>query len=222
MNCLNSTCLSKFDPGVFFLKAKDEISGIVCLHVDDFFWTGNQHFEELVSNSIKTVFSVGDESSMPLRYLGLQNDRRQDGFIIDQNDYHEKLSEILIKRREDDKVYDKNEPTTTGQKFAMRSLLGKLLWLSVQTRPEIGSELSRLSMRISTSNVGDIACLNKIARSVKIEPSELKVANIGCQDAWKLVVFTDASLANNSDCSTQSGYLVFLMNSDNGKFSLLA
>ena len=127
-----------------------------------------------------------------------------------------------MKRREDDKVYDKNEPTTTGQKFAMRSLLGNLFCLFVQTRPEIGSELSRLSMRISTSNVGDIACLNKIARSVKTEPSELKVANIGCQDAWKLVVFTDASLANNSDCSSQSGYLVFLMNSDNGKFSLLA
>ena len=29
--------VSKFDPGVFFLKAKDEISGIICLHVDDFF-----------------------------------------------------------------------------------------------------------------------------------------------------------------------------------------
>ena len=144
-------------------------------------------------------------------------DYRKNCFILSQNDYHDKLAEIAIVREN----CEKDDKTTPSEKMAMRRLLGKLLWLSVQSRPEIAFELSRLSSRIRISDVSDILALNKLCRYVKSDFSALAIPNIGNPKEWKLAVFSDSSLSNNSDCSTQTGFLVYILNMRSGKSSLI-
>ena len=52
-------------------------------------------------------------------------------------------------------------------------------------------------------------------------PSSLKIPNLGAVKEWQLLVFTDASLANNKDCTTQAGYLVCLVKKLSGLFALI-
>ena len=210
--------VSLFDPAVFYWHDNEEPMGFVCLHVDDFWWTGNENFRRTVISGFEKVFTVGSVSSVPRNYLGLCIDSAMSGYSVSQQAFHETLCEMPLTHSKDEKT----RPTTPEEKKELRGIIGKLLWLSVQTRPEISCSLSQLSSNLKESNVSDILAANKLIRYVRSEEVTLKFPELGLINDCRFVVFTDASLANNKDGSTQAGYLVFLTNIKTGDCSLIS
>ena len=48
--------VSMYDEAVFFLHDSDNLGGMLCCHVDDFFWGGNKSFIKKVIKPLKDKF----------------------------------------------------------------------------------------------------------------------------------------------------------------------
>ena len=86
-----------------------------------------------------------------MNYLGLCIDSAMSGYSVSQQAFHETLCEMPLTHSKDEKT----RPTTPEEKKELRGIIGKLLWLSVQTLPEISCSLSQLSSNLKESNVSD-------------------------------------------------------------------
>ena len=63
---------SKFDNAVFYQREGTKLLGIICSHVDDFFYNGNQSFHDQVINHIRSTFSFSQECFDQMLYLGIE------------------------------------------------------------------------------------------------------------------------------------------------------
>ena len=93
-----------------------------------------------------------------------------------------------------------------------RSLLGKLQWLQLQSRPDLSYKVNRAAQRCSASTVADARALNPI--SLKAQRSSETtfrypsgVINVS---SAQLVTHGDASFANMEGSKSQCGVIVFL------------
>ena len=96
---------------------------VICCHVDDFLWAGEERFEQRVIDSFRRDFQVGTEKNGPfiiwvLKFVKNKTELSQRSFI-------EKLEQL--------------RQTDTSAKSA-RSTLGKLQWLATQSRPDLITE----------------------------------------------------------------------------------
>ena len=104
--------VSKFDPGVFYVKVNHETICLLCVHVDDVWWTGTQSFQNMVLIPLRQVFSVGREAGLPMKYLGFDIDSFQGGFIIKQREFQENLFEVTVPKSRQ----NKDDATTPEEK----------------------------------------------------------------------------------------------------------
>ena len=141
-------------------------------------------------------------------FLGLRINCENGVFSVDQRCYADKIQEVLF----DCKQYRKDALVNETTVRASRALLGKLLWLSGQTMPQIAFSTANFLTRMKTFSCVDVAELNKLARKVDSQKNRgiLKYPNLGNSCSWRLVLFTDASFANCDDSGTQGGYFIFL------------
>ena len=109
--------------------------------------------------------------------------------------------------------YNKCTPTSHEQKLQIRKILGKLQWLAVQVVPQLSFFVASVIAKIETSTVGDNLAINKTIRRIQTsEIPEMYISNMGADVShWKVVSFSDASLANCPDGATQGGHLLFLV-----------
>ena len=63
--------MSKLDPAFFYLNADDELLEIVCIHVDDIFWSGIEKFTSKLVESFKESFSIWAYNTDTFKYIGL-------------------------------------------------------------------------------------------------------------------------------------------------------
>ena len=216
---LKSGCVQSTDDGcIFTYKESGICTGIILVHVDDFWWSGNDNFHQAVVVSLKHVFLIKSEYSLPLRYLGLNIDKSSNGVChINQNDCLESLSEIHQNGHSTDELLSEREVRD------VRGALGKLLWLAVQSMPAIGFEISWYSSNLRNLCKKDTSALNMLIRSVKSQLAPiLAVPNVGTPSEWRLVAFCDSSLNNYDNGSTHAGYLVFLCNKTTKQSCLLS
>ena len=64
---------SRLDPTIF--RWKDErggIIGVMCSHVDDFFYEGNEEFTRRVIEKLKEKLEVGCEEKVNFKYIGIR------------------------------------------------------------------------------------------------------------------------------------------------------
>lgn len=61
------------DEAVFIWKPNYEVEGIVCIHVDDFIWTGTDEFEGNVISRLMKIFKISRHEEGSFKYLGLKN-----------------------------------------------------------------------------------------------------------------------------------------------------
>ena len=60
------------DEGFFVWKPENELEGAICLHVDDFIWSGTERFRKLVIDGLTEVFMIKCQEEIAFRHLGLQ------------------------------------------------------------------------------------------------------------------------------------------------------
>ena len=92
--------------------------------MDDFLWSGTDDFEKDYISKIRSSFIIGKENHSVFQYLGLHLNEHDSEITLDQINYTENLKPIINK--------DKGK-----LKEMLQSQIGKLLWMSDQTRPDI-------------------------------------------------------------------------------------
>ena len=199
------------DPCVFLFKQNGSLRGFLLSHVDDFWVSGSDIFIDYVCGKLSTVFEIGKRSDLPCTYLGLSVEWQDQVYKVKMSKFCENLQQIqpdILQQISSDGLL------TTEQESSIRSVLGKLLWPAVQTRPDLAFPVSYYSSIIKTANIETLNAVNKLVRRLhNSEPVNLLFKSLGSTEFWRLVCFTDASFNNFVDGSTQAGYLIFLYNS---------
>ena len=130
----------------FFSNNDVELQGLMAIHVDDFIYAGSEHFEDIIVNNVLHNVDVKTMDATDFTYLGLEVKQLEDKSItVSQNKYIQReLHEIPISLK---RKGQKNHALSPTEYKQYRSVCGQLLWLSVQTRPDISFDTCMLQNR---------------------------------------------------------------------------
>ena len=142
--------------------------GVLALHVDDLFMTGDDVFTQKVVKGLKKVFKVGSEDINDLIFCGQHVKKVGDKVIVDQDRQIEELSEVSIPKQLND-----DTKCTSEQHTSFRSLLGSLNWLQSRTQFHVAYRFSRVASASAGPTIGDMRVVNKVVRSVRMDPQRL-------------------------------------------------
>ena len=78
----------------------------------------------------------------------------------------------------------------------LRQMVGRLNWAVQGSRPDLAFEMIQLSTKLKKGIVSDFIQAVKCTRKLKSGVSQVRFANLGSYETWKLIVFSDASHAN--------------------------
>ncbi|KAA8493329.1 Transposon Ty1-ER2 Gag-Pol polyprotein [Porphyridium purpureum] len=185
------------DPCLF--HAQD---GIVALLVDDTLCTGTEEFAEREAR-LERRFTMNVKKETPLTFAGMRIERDGDSIILHQRPYKLALE----------------NPATFEE---TRSLRGRLSWVSNVTRPDLAYYTAQLAQVTETSFDAKVvhALVAKVRKHVDLHP-DTRICVPQLAKKCRLLVYSDASFANNEDGSTQLG-LVGVLTDEKGKACALA
>ena len=92
-------------------------------------------------------------------------------------------------------------------------LVGQLQWASKQTRPDIAFAACELSTRMKEATTNDVKQVNKQLQS---ESGIICIPDLEDITQTTLILYSDASHANLSNCASQGGFVIFFCGK-NGK-----
>ena len=208
---------SKADP-CLFSKCVDNEWVYLVLYVDDLIVACvDTELIDKLEFSLKKSFQVSDLGDLSY-YLGLQFERNKDGmFLMHQHTYIQKIikafgcedakpSKIPLdpgyqKRRE------VHEPLKDNVKY--RSAIGALLYVSVNSRPDIAIATSILSRKVNNPTEADWNEVKRILRYLKYtEHTKLLLGDTWNFKSADLVGYADADWAGNEeDRKSNSGFV---------------
>ena len=212
--------ISKLDQSVFrFYDSRNGLAGIIVTHVDDLLYAGNTKFHREIMRNVLSTFKISKMSSKDFTYLGWDISQ-QDGFIgVNQLEYGKTIEPVVVSKK---MSKDNERALTDEEKTKYQETLGKLLWLSSQTRPDLCFDTMELSTYTKSAKVKHLNILNKAVKKVNYGPKVMKYSYMDIdQGEVKVIFYSDASLGNlpNKQDSGR-GYLVFI--SDGRRANLVA
>ena len=145
-------------------------------------------------------------------HLGLELSADENGFTIHQIQYVHELN--LLEINEARKINTHDE-VTADEKTGMRSAIGKLNWLTGQTRPDIAFEVSVAASKVHQARIRELIDLNKLIKKTKSDQVIIKFPMIKDIENSKLVVYSDASFGNLDLGGSQGAYVIFIVNQQN-------
>ena len=140
-------------------------SGVVCLHVDDLFMSGDAEFHRVCA-SLRKDFQVGSEDINDIQFVGQRikwmsstkkNGTKSEGkhvsdhIKVDQKLCIDELSEIVF-----DKSLKEDVSLTPSMHTEYRSVLGQLNWLQSRTQFHIAYSFSRCASAAASPTIGDV------------------------------------------------------------------
>ena len=203
---------SSVDDSLFF----EPENGVLAVHVDDLIFGGRDSFHALVQK-LCSHYKVGSLDKGNFTYCGVQisvqysDDDSEFSLVFDQAPYILSLSEMPIGQDlRPDVALSKREQTV------FRSLLGKINWIALQTRPDISFATNQLSLKMSQATVDDAFRLNSLVRSLKRQ-ARIPLRIVRTRVPSRIFVMSDASYSDNST----GGFLLLCASSDNKTASIL-
>ena len=154
--------MSKADPSLFYYQINNELEGIITIHVYNFLSPGNEQFFNDIISKIHEKFTVGKECNTAFCYLGLDLEEQRNYISLDQTHYTKLLDTVNFKN-ENLSIHD-----------TLESTIGKLIWISGQTRPDISFDVCHLASNLKNSALADIKHLNKVISHLKQSNISLK------------------------------------------------
>ena len=159
--------ISSIDPAFFYFHENDELSGLMCMHVDDIYYAGTKSFIENVIDPMMKVVTVGTSNSSSFKYIGVNLDQN-DGIIrLDQSDYVATLEPMKISKQ---RCNRRSDYLGNLELENYRALTGQLNWLATQTRPDVSYSVNQLSKSNNNAIVDDVIRANKVVNIVKQKP----------------------------------------------------
>ena len=140
----------------------------------------------------------------------------EDCITLHQQNYIEEIELLSV-----DKKKEKHELLSDEEFKELRAVVGQLLWVSGQTRPNISFDTCQLSSSLKNATVEDQFSANKTIKKQKSNEVKLRFPNIGQAEKAQLVSFSDASLANLKNGGSQGGGIIFIVR-ENGEYTPLS
>ena len=137
---------SRLELNVFFWKKEDRLRGILCSHVDDFCYGGDEDFLEEIIGNLKEKLKVGEEESKSFKYIGVTVEQKEDRIVVNQWRYVDSMKEPEAKRFSGSRILSKKELTE------YRSGVGQLNWIALHTMPEISYNVTQKKKRLQNGD----------------------------------------------------------------------
>lgn len=148
-------------------------------------------------------------------YLGMEVERNKSGhFFINQKNYigeiieHTGLSNAKSSKIPLDTGYYKNnkDDDFLNDNNSYQKVIGQLLYVSVNSRPDISASVSILSRRIKQPRQTDWNEIKRVIRYLK-ETINLRLRISNSNTKERLVGFSDADWGESNDRKSNSGFL---------------
>ena len=205
------------DKSVFVYQPNEEFSGFLNVHVDDFLAAGNRDFHEKVLRRLKEKFQIGTEEYGDFNYVGWnikQSAVSNNTVTIDQIDYQEtKISPVSVSSgRRNQPDYELSEL----EKTEFQQLLGKLQWITSQSRPDLRYKVLESSMKAAKPRVSDLINLNAIVKKLKKQTVTIMLPSLSKDiSQLKIYAYADASLNMlPGRTSSARGHAIFLVSGE--------
>ena len=199
----------------FFYKRDTSIQGMMSLHVDDFIYAGDSDFQDTITGSVLRDVNIKKIDQNQFTYLGLEVNQLHDNSItVSQNTYiNNELQEIPIGPK---RKVQRNHALSPVEYQQYRTVCGQLMWLSVQTRPDIAFDTCIINNNLRDPNVADINYANKVIKRLKQDNSYTlhfkAIPNF--KDSMKIICYSDAAYNNLPNNGSQCGFIIFLCSKD--------
>lgn len=188
----------------------------ILVYVDDILvTTKNDKDFEMVEKLLKSNFELTNLGEVNF-YLGVKIERANDGFYnIDQSQYIDSIvSRAGLKDSKISKIpidvgyinMDRKNCTIMENNDKYQELIGCLIYLSVNSRPDISAAVSILSQHVSQPTEQDWTELKRLIKYIK-GTRDMKL-KLGSNRSENLIGYVDADWAQNRvDRKSNSGYV---------------
>ena len=205
---------SKLDKAMFtFYGEENSLSGIIQIHVDDMIYGGTKLFHDVVILKIKDSFEISKEGMGCFDYVGVKINQLGNSISFDQNKF---ITDIEVPKFE--KNNRNNEDLLSAEESTMyRRLVGQLVWVTTQTRPDMMFPVLQCSTKNIKPTVGDMLNLIRVSQKLKNTEIQITIQNIG-RIAKDVVMycFADGRYGTlNEKQSSVAGHIIFLTNGIN-------
>ena len=208
---------SILDPALFCYYNAEELIGMLVSHVDDFLYAGDEKFNRDIIQKLIKKYSISSQQCSTFEYVGLYLNQSKDGIKIDQNSFAKNIEPVILEAKI---MRDNNRVLNESEKKKYQMLLGKINWLSHQSRPDISFDAYCAALTSQDPSIGDLKTLNKVVAKIKTGLNHILFPQLD-EESLQILAFCDASLTNLPDkVSSGEGFIVCLADK-NGRCSLL-
>ena len=186
---LKSGCKkSTKDEAFYYYHNEGQLQGLVCVHVDDFFMTGNAEFKKEIRDRLIQKFEFGKCDQENFKFTGINFRTVNKDILIDQQDFIDKmqLTEIDPNTENDDKL-------TKEKMKTLRSMTGKVQWAQNGTRPDLSYDGVEMSTKNKVATIADLKAANKTIKKANREEVEIKYKRLGDLKNLHIKGYSDAS-----------------------------
>ena len=187
----------------FYFKYENGLRGMVITHVDDFQLAGDESFVTSLVEQLRTNLTVSKIEKGRYRFTGVDVRKTDSGIQLSMEDYANSFESVGELRK-----VKKSEELTKLEMRKYRKFVGKLNWLSENTRPDLSIWALNMSKKNSKATIGDLKSINKIIQKIKKKQSLVRFTRIDTKENLVLHVVGDASY--RSDGPSIGGKLIML------------
>ena len=195
-------CVSKYNEAILYWQYKNTLQGVVCSHVENFFWGGSQIFKNQVICAVLKKSQISHQERAAFTYLGLQMKQLPNVIHVQQSSHVSDISPIVIQ-----KGRNKFDTLTDDESHQLRVLAGQLNWVANQTRADNAFGARQASFAATNGTVNDLQVGNKALKKLLSEEVVLNFKNLGSIKKARISAFSYASHANLKGGSSQGGYI---------------
>ena len=187
---------------------QQNLVGILVLHVDDFTYCGTLLWHSSVIQPIITeTFEISAFEMNSFLYIGLNVVQTSQTIYIDQDAYIQSLQPLKLTSLQTE---NKDIPLTAEERKMLRSMSGKLLWVTSQTRPDVAFDSCMVSNVGKNPTVKNLIDVNKAIKKLQSVNLNLTFPNLGVKNLIEVKVYGDATHASLPSGASQGAFIVFL------------
>ena len=202
------------DNSVYVYHSGGVLAGFLVVHVDDFLAAGNVEFEEKVLKRLQAKFQIGTEKEGEFTYVGWTIKQNSHCTTVDQIEYQKSIKPITISAaRKNQSDYALSDT----EKKEYQQVLGKLQWITSQTRPDLRFRALECSVKAARPLVKDLLNLNTVVKKLQKRTVVIMYPSFSSDlSKLKIYAYADASLNNLPDSvSSARGFAIFLVSDQN-------
>ena len=207
--------ISQYDKAMFYFRDENKLQGIVIIHVDDLLYAGSGKFQNIMKE-VSQRFKISKCEQGAFRYIGLDLKSDLEMLRLSQKSYCSVIKAVKVsnaRKAEKEELLDKVELKE------YQSLLGKLNWLSCNSRPDLKFEVFWHSL-FKKPLIKNLLTLNKVVGQVGKGPECIAFPKLELTQL-RLICYSDASLGNlDEGVKSCKAYILFL--ADDSKCAALS